>query len=115
MADEVGPLRSAGKLAHALARMAALRDATGAQPPHARGFDVRRLDWLDLDNMLLAAEAVARSALARTESRGAHQREDYPDTREDWRVNQLVRLRDGALAIERVPVADAPAESVTLA
>jgi len=115
MADEVGPLRSAGKLAHALARMAALRDATGAQPPHAGGFDVRRLDWLDLDNMLLAAEAVARSALARTESRGAHQREDYPDTREDWRVNQLVRLRDGALAIERVPVADAPAESVTLA
>jgi succinate dehydrogenase/fumarate reductase flavoprotein subunit len=101
MADGAGPLRSAGKLAHALERMGALRDATGAQPPPAGGFDARRLDWLDLDNMLLTAEAVARSALARTESRGAHQREDYPATRDDWRVNQHVRLRDGALAVER--------------
>src|SRR5262249_22258218 len=108
MADDVGPLRTAAKLNRALARIAALRDAIGTQPPRVAGLDARRLDWLDLDNMLLAAEAVARTALARTESRGAHQREDHPDTRGEWRVNQLVRLRDGALAIERTPVADAP-------
>jgi succinate dehydrogenase/fumarate reductase flavoprotein subunit len=108
MADEAGPLRNAGKLTRALARVTALRDAIGAQPPHAGAFDARRLDWLDLDNMLLTAEAVARAALARTESRGAHQREDHPAAREDWRVNQLVRLREGALAIERAPVVDAP-------
>jgi succinate dehydrogenase/fumarate reductase flavoprotein subunit len=106
MADEVGALRSAGKLAHALERIAGLRDAAGPQPPGTGRFDTRRLDWLDLDNMLLTAEAVARSALARTESRGAHQREDHPDTREEWRVNQLVRLREGRLAMESVPVAD---------
>jgi succinate dehydrogenase/fumarate reductase flavoprotein subunit len=115
LADDVGPLRSAEKLNHALARIAALRDAIGAQPPRVEGLDARRLDWLDLDNMLLAAEAVARTALARTESRGAHQREDHPDTREEWRVDQLVRLRDGALAIERAPVANAPARTAALA
>jgi succinate dehydrogenase/fumarate reductase flavoprotein subunit len=107
MADDVGPLRSAQKLGRALTRIAAWRDAIGAQPPRAGRFDARRLDWLDLDNMLLTAEAVARAAFARTESRGAHQREDHPGTREEWRVNQLVRLRGGALAIESAPAADA--------
>src|SRR5262249_5383261 len=46
MADDVGPLRSAEKLKRALARIAALRDGIGAQPPRAHGFDARRLDRL---------------------------------------------------------------------
>jgi succinate dehydrogenase/fumarate reductase flavoprotein subunit len=104
MSDAVGPLRDAGKLAHALERITGLRDAIGAQPPPARGYDARRLDWLDLDNMLLTAEAVTRAALARTESRGAHQREDHPATSEDWRANQVLRLRNGALVIDRATV-----------
>ena len=39
---------------------------------------------LDLRSMLLTAEATLRSALFRTESRGAHQRADYPATDEAW-------------------------------
>src|SRR6185503_6342857 len=35
---------------------------------------------LDLDSMLLTAEATVRAALLRTESRGAHQRRDFPQT-----------------------------------
>ena len=41
-------------------------------------FDMRRIDWFDLRNMLLVARVVAQAALRRTESRGAHQREDFP-------------------------------------
>jgi succinate dehydrogenase/fumarate reductase flavoprotein subunit len=115
MADDAGPLRSAQQLERALTRIAAWQGAIGAPPPRAGSFDTRRLDWLDLDNMLLTAEAVARAALARTESRGAHQREDYPATREEWRVNQLVRLRGATLEIESVPVADAPEQTTALA
>ena len=39
-------------------------------------------DWFELRAMLATAEAVVGSALARNESRGAHQREDCPDANE---------------------------------
>ena len=42
-------------------------------------FNVDVQDWFELRNMLLVAEAVAQAALAREESRGAHQREDFPE------------------------------------
>jgi succinate dehydrogenase / fumarate reductase, flavoprotein subunit len=112
MADQVGPFRTAAKLAAALARLGALRSALGALPPGApRGFDLARLDWFDLRNMLVVAEAVALAAAARTESRGAHQREDHPALEPAWRLNQVVRLEAGRLALSRAPVRDAAAVS----
>jgi succinate dehydrogenase/fumarate reductase flavoprotein subunit len=102
MATRVGPFRTEAKLAEARARIAALRAALGAAPPGSPGaFDLARLDWFDLRNMLLVAETVALSAQCRTESRGAHQREDHPSLSEAWRLNQTVRLEGGGLRLER--------------
>jgi succinate dehydrogenase / fumarate reductase flavoprotein subunit/fumarate reductase (CoM/CoB) subunit A len=56
---------------------------------------------MDLRNMRLVAEAVARSALAREESRGAHQREDFPQASEAWGRRQQVSLANGAVHLER--------------
>ena len=58
-----------------------------------------RLDWLDLRNMLTVARAVTQAALNRTESRGAHQREDFPGMLPEWNVNQVIRLDSGRLDI----------------
>jgi len=102
MQEDVGPLRNEAKLKRALARIESLAEALGERPPGGdRGFDMRRIDWFDLRNMLLVARAVAEAALARTETRGAQQREDYPQASPEWAVNQFVELRDGRVILSR--------------
>jgi len=102
MADDVGPLRDAARLRRALARIDELAVALGDRPSGAStAFDLRRLEWFDLRNMLLVGRTVAATALAREESRGAHQREDFPETEAAWRVNQTVRWRDGEITLAR--------------
>ncbi len=92
MADGVGPIRTGAKLARAVADIAALGGEFGDLPPgHPAPFDLERLDWFDLRNMLLIARTVAAAALARTESRGAHQREDFPHSQPQWQVHQNVQ------------------------
>jgi succinate dehydrogenase/fumarate reductase flavoprotein subunit len=101
MADLVGPFRCQAGLVQALEGIAGLREAAGPRPPgHPAAFDLQRLDWFDLRNMLLVAEAVTTAALSRTESRGAHQRADYIGLDEAWTRNQVVCLRDGALVLQ---------------
>jgi succinate dehydrogenase / fumarate reductase flavoprotein subunit len=113
MDQRVGPFRTAAGLEAALSDIARLGQALGALPPGRKArFDTQRLDWFDARNMLLVAEAVTRAALSRRESRGAHQREDFPALDEGWSVNQTVRLDDARVAIDRVPVGDtAPIEA----
>jgi succinate dehydrogenase/fumarate reductase flavoprotein subunit len=108
MSDHVGPFRTASGLERALAEIADMHAAIGSAPPERLGgFDTRRLDWFDLRNMLLVAQTVAQAALARTESRGAHQREDFPVLGDAWTVNQTMRLDNGALHLQRTAVAEA--------
>src|SRR5262249_32023212 len=100
MADDVGPFRTGSKLQRAIARIDRLARDLGERPFGDRApFDMQRIDWLDLRNMVLVARIVARAALRRSESRGAHQREDFPGMLAHWRVNQVVRWRDGVLDI----------------
>jgi succinate dehydrogenase / fumarate reductase flavoprotein subunit len=61
--------------------------------------------FLELEGMLLLAEAVARGALAREESRGSHTRTDYPE-RDDrnFLKHTLVGLRDETMYVSYKPV-----------
>ena len=105
MWEDVGPFRTDAGLQRGLTRIAGLEERLGTVPVGAPGaFDLARLDWFDLRNMLLVARVVTAAALARTESRGAHQREDHPGLIEDWRLNQIVTLDAGRPVITRGPL-----------
>jgi succinate dehydrogenase / fumarate reductase flavoprotein subunit len=106
MADHVGPFRTGAKLSTALDEISGLTAELGEHPSgDAAAFDLQRLEWFDLRNMLSVAHAVTANALKRTESRGAHQREDFPKMLPQWQVHQRVRLRNGALQISAAPAA----------
>jgi succinate dehydrogenase/fumarate reductase flavoprotein subunit len=106
MADDVGPFRTQAKLARARRTIDELAAALGQRPAgDGQPFDMRRIDWLDLRNALLVARIVTEAAFKRTESRGAHQREDFPGMEPDWQVNQMARLSGGRPVLSSVPVA----------
>ncbi|WP_411102067.1 fumarate reductase/succinate dehydrogenase flavoprotein subunit [Streptomyces sp. cmx-4-9] len=100
MNDLVGIIRREAEMAEALERLAALRvRAARAGVEGHRQFNPGWHLALDLRNMLLVSECVARAALERTESRGGHTREDRPAMERDWRpVNLLCRPVDPAPA-----------------
>ena len=66
---------------------------------------------LDLHNLLTVSEAIARAALERKESRGAHFRADFPDKDPALgRVNLIVaRGASGEMTVRREPVPAMPA------
>ncbi|MFA3840095.1 MULTISPECIES: fumarate reductase/succinate dehydrogenase flavoprotein subunit [Streptomyces] len=102
MNDLVGIIRREEEMAEALDRLAGLR--MRARRAGVEGHRQFNPGWhlsLDLRNMLLVSECIARAALERTESRGGHTREDHPTMDRRWRrTNLLCRLVDptGGLA-----------------
>jgi succinate dehydrogenase / fumarate reductase flavoprotein subunit len=105
MSDHVGPFRTEAGLAAAMEAVRELRTEMGAAPPGVpRPHDLARLDWFDLRQALLVAESVILAATARTESRGAHQREDFPDLDENWVRNQTLRLAGDGMHLSTVAV-----------
>lgn len=105
MQADAGPFRTRTGLLRAQAQLQALRDELGdSLPGSAAPHDARRIDALDLRSMLLVARAVVDSALAREESRGAHQREDFPGLEPAWRVNQTAALEAGEWRLAQQPV-----------
>ncbi|MFE5852853.1 fumarate reductase/succinate dehydrogenase flavoprotein subunit [Streptomyces sp. NPDC056500] len=114
MNDLVGIIRRGGEMEAALDKLGELRGR--ARRAGVEGHRQFNPGWhlsLDLRNMLLVSECIARAALERTESRGGHTREDCPTMEREWRpVNLLCRLvdptgkpaadpRQGQIALER--------------
>ena len=92
MNEHVGPLRTQTGLEHALEEIRALEPMCAELPAPRAGLDPEWMDLHDLRNMRLVAECVTRAALERTESRGAHQREDFPETNDAWQRHRTFRL-----------------------
>jgi fumarate reductase flavoprotein subunit len=84
MWDDVGILRDAAGLARADARLAELRDELhriGVAGTDLR-YNLTWHDWLNLESLITVSRSIRAAAASRNESRGAHFREDFPDTTE---------------------------------
>ena len=99
MWEKAGPFRTGEKLTAALARIQQMQmdDLPNASLTDETSYNLDLQDWFELHAMLATAETLVRSALARTESRGAHQREDFPDANESLLKNQVIELRNGEI------------------
>ena len=104
MWDKAGILRDAAGLAEATSALDALEtelDASGVDGAN-RAFNLTWHDWLNLKSLLLVSRAIVVASEAREESRGAHWREDFPETRDDRAglAATSVRLDDGRVVLE---------------
>lgn len=108
MQEKVGIIRMQHELEEALKEIQVLKQrADQVSAPGNRQYNPGWHTALDLKNLLLAAESVARSATIREESRGAHTRDDFKNKEEKFdHVNTVVRRgSDGemSVALEAIP------------
>ncbi len=113
MQDQVGIVRTGEDMQRALDGIQELRDR--AQRVSVNGNRAYNPGWhtaLDLHSLLTVAEAIARSAITRKESRGAHFREDHPEKDEsEGNLNTVIKKHaDGSMVLTREPKREMPAE-----
>jgi succinate dehydrogenase / fumarate reductase flavoprotein subunit len=113
MQDNVGIVRTAEEMSHALdgireLRARAARTAVTGNRDYNPGWHT----VLDVQNLLDVAEAITRSALERTESRGGHYREDFPNKDAEWGQQNVCveRAPDGEMRLSRHPLPEVPPE-----
>jgi succinate dehydrogenase / fumarate reductase flavoprotein subunit len=103
----VGIVRNEGDMRKGLDALLALKErAARVAVPGNREYNPGWHTALDLDNLLTVSEAIARAAIERKESRGAHFREDYPDKDATWGRTTLVIRRGaaGEMVLVREPI-----------
>jgi len=107
MWDYVGIFRNDGGLRHALSEIYKLRERAKSTYVLDKStvYNTEFFNALELKNMLDLALVITHAALNRTESRGAHYREDYPE-RDDknWMKHTLTYLRGNTVEISYKPV-----------
>ncbi len=106
MNDLVGIIRTESEMTEALGRLEALKvRAANITVEGHRQFNPGWHLALDLRNMLIVSECVARAALLRQESRGGHTRDDFPQMSAEWRkVNLVCRVDENGVSIARQPL-----------
>jgi succinate dehydrogenase / fumarate reductase flavoprotein subunit len=108
MFDDMGIFRSGKGMENALQVVRDLKERFKHVRPTDTGviFNMELMNIWELGNLLDLAELTTASALARTESRGGHSREDYPD-RDDkkWLKHSLAWMKpDGKIELKYKPV-----------
>jgi succinate dehydrogenase / fumarate reductase flavoprotein subunit len=113
----VGIFRTRADLETAIEKIADIRER--ARDLCVSGGRAYNPGWnlvFELRNLIDVSDAIARSALVREESRGAHSRIDFPETRDDWATRNVVVRREGeAQIVSTAPTLPIPDDLRTLA
>jgi succinate dehydrogenase / fumarate reductase flavoprotein subunit len=113
MQSNVGIIRTEKDLATGIANLEAFKKRyANLQVTDNRHYNAGWHQSIDMRNMLVVAEAIARAALLRKESRGAHAREDFPDMDKAKfaKLNIVSRNKNGTMELEEVPLPEVPAD-----
>jgi len=112
MQNYIGIFRNEEDLTKGLEKILKLKqDATAVRVEGSRLFNPGWHLARDLTSMLTVSEAVALSALKRTESRGAHSRVDYPNYDGYWgKHNNIVVRENHEMKLEQREIPEMPAE-----
>ena len=107
MWNDVGILRSGEGLSRASAALDDLQDAVArcGVPDGDRRYNLTWTDRLNLENLIQVSRTICAAAQARTDSRGAHFREDHPTT-SDLATSRytVVRMHDNDIEVTTEPV-----------
>ena len=107
MWEDVGVLRTASGIQKGITRLQALKQEllqTGVGEMD-RFFNLTWHDWLNLQSLIDISEVIAKAALSRENSRGAHFREDFPEPGDlDKSYFTLVRSQEGGLRVSQEAV-----------
>ncbi|QGP56177.1 Succinate dehydrogenase flavoprotein subunit [Piscirickettsia salmonis] len=105
MQQDFGVFRQEQALREGLKKLEELSERlkTAKMDDHSQSFNTTRIEALELDNLMNTALATAHSAVVRTESRGAHSREDYPERDdENWLKHTLYFSDDHKISYREV-------------
>jgi succinate dehydrogenase / fumarate reductase flavoprotein subunit len=112
----VGIIRTADELTASLGEIEKLKER--AKQVTVEGHRQYNPGWhlaLDLKNMLIVSECIAKAALERQESRGGHTRDDFPTADPDWGAKNLVLTLSGeSVELRHQPLPVMPDELKTL-
>jgi succinate dehydrogenase / fumarate reductase, flavoprotein subunit len=117
MQTYVGIIRSEGDLKTGLDHLERLKEESSrVKVDGNRHYNSAWHQAIDVRNMLIVSEAMARAALARKESRGGHAREDFPDMDKGHysRVNITLRAGGAGMEVAETPHPDPPPEIQTV-
>ena len=107
MWEDAGVMRTGAGLARVIDRIAGIRaemQRTGVNGAN-RAFNITWHDWLNLASLNETSQVIARAALARENSRGAHYREDFPDEGDlDSSYFTVATRRGDTVEVRREPV-----------
>jgi succinate dehydrogenase / fumarate reductase flavoprotein subunit len=101
MQDHCSVFRTAGLLEEGLRKMAAVTNTLSdlAVADRSLIWNTDLVEALELDNLMGQAAVVLHSALYRTESRGAHAREDFPERDDRNWLKHTLAWQDGAAEV----------------
>ena len=112
MQDKVGIIRTESEMNQALTDIADLKERSANVT--VEGNVQYNPGWhlaLDLEHLLIVAEAITKGALERKESRGGHTREDFPGPTEEFgKVNVVSQLTDDGVEVRQEPLPVMPDE-----